>query len=175
MRHLTSWSARFCCTQCRNHHQTGLQASKCPLRQRSSELAVSLMPRLVLDPKFGSGCHFWINFPPSGNGQSLPKVRTIKISQVQRWPFKPIPICQLCQPIGIKEQHPWKEKCRIIWTWKTSVKPPCLSFEKYIILCRRVGDVAEGILYEFLPSAFNAIIPPCEDPRTELTYERCKA
>jgi len=39
---------------------------------------------------------------------------------------------------------------------------------------KRVGDVAEGILYEFLPAAFDAIVPPCEDPRTELTHDRCK-
>eukprot|EP00210_Caulerpa_lentillifera_P005795 g5541.t1 len=39
---------------------------------------------------------------------------------------------------------------------------------------KRVSEVVEGILYDFLPAAFDAIIPSCIDPMTELNSDRCK-
>lgn len=40
---------------------------------------------------------------------------------------------------------------------------------------RRVKDLTEGLLYEFLPAALAAVLPPCEDPLAELGPERCGA
>ncbi|GMH42583.1 hypothetical protein BSKO_10502 [Bryopsis sp. KO-2023] len=39
---------------------------------------------------------------------------------------------------------------------------------------RRVHDLTEGIRNGFLPSAFNVVLPQCEDPKAELTPERSR-
>lgn len=44
----------------------------------------------------------------------------------------------------------------------------------FCFACRRVHDLTEGIRNDFLPSAFNVILPQCEDPKAEFTPERCR-
>lgn len=39
---------------------------------------------------------------------------------------------------------------------------------------RRVKELTEGVLYEFLPAALNVMLPHCEDPLQELDTERCR-
>ncbi|KXZ46814.1 hypothetical protein GPECTOR_40g548 [Gonium pectorale] len=40
---------------------------------------------------------------------------------------------------------------------------------------RRVKELTEGILYDFLPAALNVMLPRCEDPLQELDADRCRA
>ncbi|EFJ48899.1 hypothetical protein VOLCADRAFT_90642 [Volvox carteri f. nagariensis] len=40
---------------------------------------------------------------------------------------------------------------------------------------RRVKELTEGILYDFLPSALNVMLPRCEDHLQELDTDRCRA
>ncbi len=39
---------------------------------------------------------------------------------------------------------------------------------------RRVKELTEGILYDFLPAALNVMLPRCEDPLQELDADRCR-
>lgn len=39
---------------------------------------------------------------------------------------------------------------------------------------QRVKELTEGVLYEFLPAALEAILPICEDPLQELNADRCR-
>jgi hypothetical protein len=38
----------------------------------------------------------------------------------------------------------------------------------------RVKELTEGVLYELLPAALNAILPQCEDPVLQLDAGRCR-
>lgn len=38
---------------------------------------------------------------------------------------------------------------------------------------KRVKELTEAILYDFLPAALHALLPPCEDPLAELDTRRC--
>ena len=40
---------------------------------------------------------------------------------------------------------------------------------------RRVKELTEAILYDFLPLALNVIVPQCEDPLLELDAEKFRA
>jgi hypothetical protein len=39
---------------------------------------------------------------------------------------------------------------------------------------RRVKELTESILYDFLPAALNVMLPMCEDPLQELDADRCR-
>jgi hypothetical protein len=39
---------------------------------------------------------------------------------------------------------------------------------------RRVKELTESILYDFLPAALNVMLPLCEDPLQELDADRCR-
>lgn len=39
---------------------------------------------------------------------------------------------------------------------------------------RRVKELTEGVLYDFLPAALNVMLPNCEDPLMELDPDRCR-
>jgi hypothetical protein len=39
---------------------------------------------------------------------------------------------------------------------------------------RRVKELTEGVLYDFLPAALAVMLPPGEDPLAELDETRCR-
>ena len=73
----------------------------------------------------------------------------------------------------------WLGLCRSRITSRNRARKRLLQLEQKLqqhmdVEDRRVKELTEGILYDFLPAALNVILPHCEDPLQELDADRCR-